>query len=301
MRARRTLPTMPHPNDLTGPAALALRYLVDLAAGVGGYLCRGVRGWARLEAIERTVRIPLAGRLPHLVQRGFLDLHDARAPHQRGAVRMYRATDRASPVIANHFGQRYHWLSPPRELALEEKDAAFYIPSGALAALEQLRHAIEDPRPTHFAQHGWRTLRELQAQSEPPAPPRPRNWRGERGDDRGEGWKPEGWVPGFDEDEVLPRLPDQYPPMLRGLLNDPADWRDSLDDHAPPPWAPARWRHEAGIPIHFTGEDLEWLAQQGLALKSTTPGRGRRVPVWRVTAAGAVAIALDWIDPWRVD
>jgi hypothetical protein len=29
----------------------------------------------------------------------------------------FRATDRASRVIANHFGQRYHWLPPPREFA----------------------------------------------------------------------------------------------------------------------------------------------------------------------------------------
>jgi hypothetical protein len=292
---------MPHPNDLTGPDALALRHLVDLAAGNGGYLCRGVRGWARLNEVEETVRTSLAGRLPQLVQRGFLDLHDARAPHQRGAVRMYRATDRASRVISNHFRQRYNCLSSPRELASGEEDAAFYFPPGAFVALEQLRNAIEDPTPTHFAQHGWRTFRELQAQSDPPAPPRPRSWRGERGADRGEGWKPEGWVPGFDEDELLPRLPDQYPPMLRGLLNDPADWLGSLGDDAPPPWTPTRWRPGAGIPIHFTTEDLEWLAHQGLALKSTIPGRGRRIPVWRVTAAGAVAIALDWVDPGRLD
>jgi hypothetical protein len=125
-----------------------------------------------------------------------------------------------------------------------------------------------------------------------------RGWRGEQGGDLGEEWKPEGWLPSFDEDEVLPRLPDQYPPLIRGLLNDPADWRESVgDEAAPPPWVPTRWRPGVDRPAHFGPEALEWLTKSRFALRSTVPRQGRGLLVWRVTAAGAVVIALDWAEP----
>jgi hypothetical protein len=293
--------------------ALALRHLVELDAGCGGYACHGVRGWALREDVERAIRRSLTERLPKLHARGLLDRADVRAPHQPSAVYGYRVTARCLALLARLEGITPHPLAPARTLAPGEREPAVYIPPRSLAALNQLRRAACDPRCLHFGEPGWRTMRQLEAQANPPKPPPPEwsdgyNWRGPFDGVVGEDWKPEEWGGAFEEDQELDVPFDRYPPWPRRLLNDPRDWRtdeDDAEDRNLPPWVPKRWRRQPTghddepERVGFWSTDIDWLVRPGYALRSavTHPAGGRSIVVWRVTPEGVAALALDWREP----
>lgn len=305
---------MGRPDSLQSLDALALRHLAELDAGCGGYAYRRVRGWALREDVERAIRRSLTERLPKLHARGLLDREDVRAPHQPSAVYVYRVTVRCLALLAQREGVTAHPLAEPRTLALGERNPGVYIPPRSLAALHQLRRAECDPRRLHFGETGWRTMRQLEAQVDPPVPPSPPEWsdgytrRGPFDGVVGEDWKPEAWDGEFDEDQELDVPFDRYPPWLRKLLNDPRDWRtneDDAEDRNPPPWAPKRWRPKPPGSdreperVGFWSTDVDWLVRPGYALRSavTHPAGGRSLLVWRATPAGLSAVALDWREP----
>lgn len=306
---------MGRPDSLQPLDALALRHLAELDAGGGGYAYRGVRGWALREDVERAIGRSLTERLPKLRARGLLDREDVRAPNQPCAAYVYRVTERCLALLAQLEGITPHPLAQARALAPGKSEAAVYIPPRARAALDQLRRAASDPRRLHFGETGWRTMRQLEAQANPPEPPPPPAWsdsytrRSPLDGPVGEDWKPEDWDGEFDEDQELDVPFDRYPPWLRKLLNDPCDWRtdeDDAEDRNLPPWAPKRWRPpppgsggEGRERVSFWSTDLDWLVRPGYALRSavTHPAGGRSLLVWRVTPAGMAAVALDWREP----
>jgi len=299
---------MGRPDDLQPLDALALRHLAERDAGGGGYSVRGVRGWALREDVERAINRSLTERLPKLHTRGLLDREDVRAPHVPGAVYVYRVTERCMGLLARREGITEHALAQPGE-----REAAVYIPPRALAALDQLRRAACDPRPFHFGESGWRTLRQLEAQANPQEPPPPPTWtdgytgRSWLDGPVGEDWKPEDWEGEFDEDAELGVPFDRYPLWMRKLLNDPRDWltdEDDAEDQNLPPWVPKRWRPPPpgsgdGERVSFWSIDLDWLVWPGYALRSAIiyPAGRRSLVVWRVTPAGLAAVALDWREP----
>lgn len=290
--------------------ALALRHLAELDAGGGGYPYRGVRGWALREDVERAIGRSLTERLPKLHARGLLDREDVRAANVPGAVFVYRVTGRCLELLARREGIEVHALAPAGERV---PGAPVYIPARSHAGLEELRRASRDPRPHHFGEPGWRTLRELEDQANPRRhEPRPDpTWTDRYTDssdpDRiGEDWKPEGWDGGFDDDGELGTPFDALPPWLRGLLNDPRDWRrpnEELEDKDLPPWVSKRWRPPPpgsdDARVSFWSTDLDWLVRSGYAQRAavTHPAGRRSVLVWRVTPAGLAVVGLDWREP----
>lgn len=236
---------------------IALGYLRDLEAAGGGYLRRGVRGWALTADVERETGCHLPERLPLLHGRGLLTREDVRLPGRARPVWIYRISEAGACLVAEWEGSVPRTLQPSSPPGEGEREAAVYVPSGSLLALEALRLMMRDttPSPLLPGERGWRTAAELEALVRP----RPR--------------RPPGWL--FD---MQTGDPDEW--------DDPPPWRD--DERREPVVMQTvftedlNWLVRAGLAQRFGVPPV---------------GRGRPTVLYRVTPAGAAVIPLDWRDP----
>lgn len=246
----------------TNTDAIALRYLRYLAVREGGYVRRGVPGWALREDVERATRLHLPERLPRMHARGLLDREDVRAPRLSRPTSIYRVTQAGADRVASEADLPRLRFLPPLRPAARETDVAIHVPRGAARALGELRRAMEKRmRSPHLpGESGWRTLGELRAQlgdadpAEPPVEP----------------WTPAG-------------LP----------------WEEAGDEASGGGWDPLRGGAPLAAAQPPPGtDDLAWLVRTGLAQRWTTrPPPARGVTLYRITPLGGVAILLEWREP----
>ena len=144
------------PNHFAGDAA---RYLARLAATGGGYMLRGVSGWAHSRDVEAGTRMRMDGELPRLQAMRMADRVNVSLARFEKPTWVYRITDTGARVSAETWGDAYERVRVPGEL---EKPMPLYIAPGPLNALEVLRLAYNaESGPERFGERGWRTGREL--------------------------------------------------------------------------------------------------------------------------------------------
>ena len=138
-----------------------LRYLRDLESRREGFEVRGVRGWARPVDVEReTIIYGTAERLRQLSDSGRVTREEVRVQSGvAGAVWVYRITDEGARLIDERDGRGHVPVAAPGALVQNQA----YVSSTAAAALEALRHAVENPGRKEWIQGEpeWRTSREL--------------------------------------------------------------------------------------------------------------------------------------------
>lgn len=133
-----------------------LRYLVELAAGGGGYELRGVTGWAHYEDVAHGTRMRMSGELPRLFAARLAERVSVGLPGAKETW-VYRVNDAGARAHADISGEAYERIRAPGEL---EEYRRVYVAPGPLNALEVLRRAHEEG-PERFGGRGWRTGREL--------------------------------------------------------------------------------------------------------------------------------------------
>jgi hypothetical protein len=261
-------------TDLTAQDAFALRCFQQLEASSGGYLRRGVRGWALREDIERITRVQLPERLPKLHHRGFLDREDVRAPGLTRPTWIYRITVTGAQLVGARAGRDCVPVAPPGEA--QDADQAIYIPPRSWLALLALREAVLDPQSGLLdGEPGWRTMIQLTERLRPeedgyePRPSQerwgdPDAWKG------GEEQASAGWLGETEKVEEI--LGSSWDP-LRGEVPHKPD-----DDTG-------EW---------FFPEDVQWLVRAGLAKQWwwSAPWRRRPLLLYRVTDIGSAAVPL---------
>ncbi len=269
----------------TSRNAVALRYLRYLAVREGGYVRRGVPGWALREDVEHGTRLKLPERLPRLHAQGLLDREDVRAPRLTRPVWIYRISQAGADLVAEQEDLPRRVIPRPLDSAAQNADAAIYVPPAAALALRELRRAIEAriESPHLPGEPGWRTLQDLRAQILGEDPPHT-DWEPRRGR---EPWERDG---GVMESELLPGEPwmgdhDRRDQVIREERE--AGW-DMLFGEAP--LAPG--------PCVLWPDELAWLVRAGLVQQWTVHEPGRRgVPLYRATAQGGRVLPLEWQAP----
>lgn len=257
--------------------AAALRYLLALVVGQGGYERCGVRGWALHKNVERGTGVALAERLPYLVAHGYLDRADVRPPTMTRPTWIYRINAAGAARVP---GNR-HEIPPLGQPG--PGDRAVYIPPRSAEALAALCAAFSSTGgPEHIAgERGWRTMRDLHRLGqpdesggtgyEPPAvgkDPWEGRDKGWEGPDAKEPWSPDGWA--SPEAEL-----------------------------ARPGWDPLHGEMASNEePLTaFATADVAWLVKVGLAQRWVLHRKARgRLILYRVTPAGLAVFPLVWID-----
>ncbi|HEV2150636.1 MAG TPA: hypothetical protein VGR37_24775 [Longimicrobiaceae bacterium] len=267
--------------------SITLRYLRYLALREGGYVRRGVPGWALRQDIERETKLWIPERLSLLHQRGLLDREDVRAPRLKRPVWIYRINQLGADRAARELELPRRIVLRPLRLAARDTDAAIYIPEGARLALRELRRAMDMRVESLYIadEPGWRSVEELRAQI-----------LGDK--EEGQGWEPRSRrgpreaaeEEENDEAELRCREPwmgESAGWVDRAVAEGRGEGWDGLYGSMP---LPPRERTPGP-------DDLAWLVRAGLAQKWVVyPGR-RGVPIYRITALGGVAIPLEWRDP----
>jgi hypothetical protein len=136
--------------------AAVLRYLVELAAGGGGYELRGVTGWAHYEDVAHGTGMRMSGELPRLFAARLAERVSVGLPGAKETW-VYRVNDAGARAHADLSGEACERIRAPGKL---EENHPVYIAPGPLNALEVLRHAHQGG-PERFGGRGWRTGREL--------------------------------------------------------------------------------------------------------------------------------------------
>lgn len=257
---------------------IALRYLRYLALHGGGYERRGVRGWALRDDVEDAAGVWIPERLPYWHGYGLLDREDVRVPTHRRPVWIWRISQEGARVIAE-LEHLPHRRVPP--LSASVGDAAVHIPGYSLAALRELRRALEMRvvSPLLPGEPGWRTLPELKAQA-----------TGEEEEAGTDVWEPRRTrdpLDGGEGGEEPKREPWKSGDWVDELAEEARGW-DPLQGDTPDRWA---------LPP-FGAEDLGWLVRAGLAQRwSVKPAGKRVVALYRVTPLGGVVVPLEWREP----
>jgi hypothetical protein len=142
--------------DSRHDCAEALRCLLELALRRGGYLRRGVWGWALPADVQRIIRNPVAEMFPDLHRRGLVNRDDVRAPKLRRPVWTYRITPEGMLSLID--GNLDEELCRVAHTGAEP-DGAVYVPPRARVALDELRAAAErEARSRHTpGERGWTT------------------------------------------------------------------------------------------------------------------------------------------------
>ena len=270
---------------MTSSDEIALRYLRYLALREGGYVRRGVPGWALREDVERATGQRLPERLSILHKRGLLDREDVRAPRLQRPVWIYRVNQAGADRVAEEASLPRRPVLRPLRLAERDTDAAIHVPAGSALALRELRRAMEMRAESPYlpGEPGWRSMDDLREQI------------------TGEGrakrpWEPrsrrEPWEAANEEEE------DVGSPGGEPWMGD-SDWVDQLVREEGEGWDGLYGDMPVASSVRVPWpDDLEWLVRTGLAQRWTAHSPGRRgVPLYRITPLGGVAIPLEWHDP----
>lgn len=141
--------------------AIALAYFVRLVERGGGYLLRGVRGWAHPEDVRLAMRGILWGECCiQLAQVGLLIQELASAPQAATPDFVYRVTHCGIGKYSSFSGRS---IAPPPPLGLPDSEPRLYARHGAIWALQPLREArVKRSYPRRVdGEGGWLTAAEI--------------------------------------------------------------------------------------------------------------------------------------------